>query len=141
EPHEDHSKDGFVVEELSENLRAKIYSMFCKLGFDGFEEEITVEEQIKLALIAKYLDFKIGEVWEEISDELDYEGIRPISPDLDCINTAKQVIVEKAQAIQQKQADLIKRKNEAERLQEDMFLSTYIKQRGISRKPSSSPAQ
>ncbi|KAI9346986.1 armadillo-type protein [Obelidium mucronatum] len=133
--HEDPSKkyeDGYVVEELSENLRSKIYSMFCKLGFDGFSEVITVEEQIKLALIAKYLDFKIGEVWEEISEELDNEGIRPISPDLDCINTAKQVIVEKAQAIQGKQADFIKRKNESERLEEDLFYNTYIKQRGIT---------
>ncbi|KAJ3070178.1 hypothetical protein HDU98_006795 [Podochytrium sp. JEL0797] len=143
--HEEHSRDGFVVAELAENLRqpaqAKIYSMFCKLGFDGFEESISVQEQIKLALIAKYLDFKIGEVWEEISDELDYMGIRPISPDLDCINTAKHVIVEKANAIQQKQDEIIKRKNEAERIQEDHFYNQYIKQRGISPGPLSAAAQ
>ncbi|KAJ3131086.1 hypothetical protein HK100_006830 [Physocladia obscura] len=130
--HDENSKDGFVVEELTENLRAKIYSMFCKLGFDRFGETITAQEQIKLALIAKYLDFKIGQVWQEISDELDSEGIRPISPDLHCINTAKQVIIEKARAIQLKQADIVGRKNDTERAEEDVFYATYIKQRATT---------
>ncbi|KAJ3346620.1 hypothetical protein HDU83_002823 [Entophlyctis luteolus] len=129
--HEGHSKDGFVIEELSENLRAKIYSMFCKLGFERFSEKITAAEQVKLTLIAKFLDFKIGQVWEEISDELDYEGIRPVSPDLDCILTAKQVIMEKARAIIQKQDDIIEKAAQNERIEEAAFYSTYAKQRGI----------
>ncbi|KAJ3211204.1 hypothetical protein HDU82_006437 [Entophlyctis luteolus] len=129
--HEGHSKDGFVIEELSENLRAKIYSMFCKLGFERFSEKITAAEQVKLTLIAKFLDFKIGQVWEEISDELDYEGIRPVSPDLDCILTAKQVIMEKARAIIQKQDDSIEKAAQNERIEEAAFYSTYAKQRGI----------
>ncbi|KAJ3409452.1 hypothetical protein CcCBS67573_g01272 [Chytriomyces confervae] len=129
--HNEPVKDGYVVEELSENLRAKIYSMFCKLGFDHFYSIISPEEQIKLTLIAKYLDFKIGQVWEEISQELEYEGIRPISPDLDCIKTATQVIVDKARAIKQKQNEIIQRKTECENHEEDEFYGTYIKQRGI----------
>ncbi|KAI8607701.1 armadillo-type protein [Chytriomyces sp. MP71] len=124
-------KDGYVVEEIAENLRAKIYAMFCKLGFESFYPIITAEEQIKLTLVAKYLDFKIGQVWEEISEELDHEGIRPISPDLDCINTAKQVIVEKARAIKNKQMDIVEKKSETERWEEGQFYNVYMKQRSI----------
>ncbi|KAI9333936.1 armadillo-type protein [Zopfochytrium polystomum] len=98
--------DSHVIDEISGNLRAKIYSTFCKLGFDHFKEELTLSERVKLALISKYLDFKIGEVWDEISDELDYEGVRPVSPDLDCILTAKLVVREKAKAVQLKQQEI-----------------------------------
>jgi hypothetical protein len=62
--------------------------------------------------VSKYLDFKVGEVWEEISDELDHEGIRPVSPDMECIHTAKHVIVEKSQAVRARQLELLRKKYE-----------------------------
>ena len=62
--------------------------------------------------IAKYLDFKIGEVWTEISDELEFEGIRVVSPDLDCLNTVKDVISMKAQDVKSRQLELCRKSQE-----------------------------
>ena len=55
--------------------------------------------------ITKYLDFKIGEVWVEISDELAFEGIRPISPDQECIETVKEIFLGKVEGVRQKQLE------------------------------------
>ncbi len=49
------------------------------------------------------MDFKIGEVWTEISKELYFENVRPVTPDLECIQQVQQEIemkVKTAQAIQ-----------------------------------------
>eukprot|EP00842_Homolaphlyctis_polyrhiza_P006983 jgi/Hompol1/874/HPOL_005283-RA len=71
--------------------------------------------------ISKYLDFKIGEVWIEIADELEFEGIRPVSPDLDCINTVKQVIVKKAEGVYNKQTELLRKSDEKQKKEEQQF--------------------
>ncbi|KAJ1552424.1 hypothetical protein HK096_000231, partial [Nowakowskiella sp. JEL0078] len=107
-----HSDDiGTAIPEISHNLRAKIYSMFTKLGFDC-DDCLSANEKVKLALISKYLDFKIGQVWEEISVELEHEGIRPITPDIECIETSKKVVRRKAEVILEKQKEVIRKKQE-----------------------------
>ncbi|XP_006636196.2 cilia- and flagella-associated protein 69 [Lepisosteus oculatus] len=69
-----------AVMEVSENMRAKIYSMFCKLGFEDLPG-LTTGDYVTLAIISRYLDFKVGEVWNEISRELEVERVRPVTPD------------------------------------------------------------
>ncbi|KAJ3108221.1 hypothetical protein HDU97_001755 [Phlyctochytrium planicorne] len=96
--------------------------MFCKLGFEQVAESLNPEESIKLQLVAKYLDFKIGEVWDEIASELYVEGIRPVTPDVECISTAKAVIIEKAQVVQTKQKDILQRKSKRENEEQKAFL-------------------
>ncbi|KAJ3312747.1 hypothetical protein HDV04_002711 [Boothiomyces sp. JEL0838] len=100
---------GRAVLEIQENLRAKIYSIFCKLGFEHFSNTLNVKEKTKLAMISKYLDFKIGEVWNEIGEELKYENIRPISPDLCCIRAIEQTVKAKTMAVIEKQNEIIKK--------------------------------
>ncbi|KAJ3274779.1 hypothetical protein HDV01_001982 [Terramyces sp. JEL0728] len=96
---------GRAILEIQENLRvlisndqAKIYSIFCKIGFHHFPNTLSVTEKTKLAMISKYLDFKTGEVWYEIGEELKYENIRPISPDLCCIRAIEQTVKAKTMA-------------------------------------------
>ena len=49
----------------------------------GFEDHPTLStpDQVTLCIIEKYLDFKQGEVWKEITSELEQEGVRPVTPD------------------------------------------------------------
>ncbi|KAI8811199.1 armadillo-type protein [Cladochytrium replicatum] len=114
------------IAELSSNIRAKIYCIFCKLGFETVAERLSADECVKLTLISKYLDFKIGEVWEEISQELEREGIRPVPPDFYCLTTAKSVTKDKSQAVRNKQEELIREKieHEHELLQREFRLIT-----------------
>ncbi|KAJ3039751.1 hypothetical protein HDV00_011878 [Rhizophlyctis rosea] len=122
-----------TIAEISENLRAKIYSMFCKLGFDEYQQILPLHKRIKLTLIAKYLDFKIGEVWDEISAELEYEGIRPVTPDLECVKTAKEVTVDKAKVVLEQQLELICNQRQHDREKELEFYD-HFKQRESMKK-------
>ncbi|NXO98031.1 CFA69 protein, partial [Certhia brachydactyla] len=69
----------FAIMEISESIRAKIYSLFCKLGFENLPG-LSAEDLVTLAIIQHYIDFKIGEVWSEISAELK-EEFRPVTSD------------------------------------------------------------
>ncbi|KAI8849132.1 hypothetical protein BC829DRAFT_199904 [Chytridium lagenaria] len=95
--------------------------MFCKLEFTDLENLLSPEENVKLHLISKYLDFKIGEVWDEIDHELYIEGIRPVTPDIECIFTAKSVTTEKSQIVQNKQKEILKKKAEDENNDQQAF--------------------
>ena len=46
------------IVEISENTRAKIYGMFCKLGFSDLSG-INNQDQLTLCIIENYLDFKV----------------------------------------------------------------------------------
>ncbi|KAJ3292855.1 hypothetical protein HK104_004956 [Borealophlyctis nickersoniae] len=134
-------EDSPAIGETSENLRAKIYSLFCKLGFDEFHQSLSVQHRVKLTLISKYLDFKLGEVWEEISDELDYDGIRPVSPDLECVMAAKGVVVEKAERVVAKQQDIVRRQQERNREEEVQFYEIFKQRESMKRRAEGSSNQ
>ena len=53
----------------------------CELP--GFENPkgLSTEERVTLVIIRRFLDFKEGEVWAEVSSELAQENLRPITPD------------------------------------------------------------
>ncbi|NWX37642.1 CFA69 protein, partial [Notiomystis cincta] len=69
----------FAIMEVSENTRAKIYALFCKLGFEKLPD-LSTKDCVTLAIIQRYIDFKIGEVWGEISAEIK-EEFRPVTSD------------------------------------------------------------
>ncbi|XP_064560335.1 cilia- and flagella-associated protein 69 isoform X1 [Zonotrichia leucophrys gambelii] len=69
----------FSVMEISESIRAKIYSLFWKLGFENLPG-LSAKDVVTLAIIQHYIDFKVGEVWSEISAEIK-EEFRPVTSD------------------------------------------------------------
>ncbi|NXR53480.1 CFA69 protein, partial [Hippolais icterina] len=69
----------FAIMEISESIRAKVYSLFCKLGFENLPG-LSAKDFVTLAIIQRYIDFKVGEVWSEICAELK-EEFRPVTPD------------------------------------------------------------
>ncbi|XP_068012917.1 cilia- and flagella-associated protein 69 isoform X1 [Melanerpes formicivorus] len=62
----------FAIMEMSENTRAKLYCLFCKLGFEDLPV-LPAEDSVTLAIIQHYLDFKVAEVWSELCEELKEE--------------------------------------------------------------------
>ncbi|KAI1242699.1 Cilia- and flagella-associated protein 69, partial [Lamprotornis superbus] len=69
----------FAIMEVSESIRAKIYSLFCKLGFENLPG-LSAKDFVTLAIIQRYIDFKVGEVWSEICAEIK-EEFRPVTSD------------------------------------------------------------
>uniref|UniRef100_A0A3P9H2H2 Cilia- and flagella-associated protein 69 ARM repeats domain-containing protein n=1 Tax=Oryzias latipes TaxID=8090 RepID=A0A3P9H2H2_ORYLA len=74
------NKASLAVMEVSENLRAKIYFIFYYLGFQELPG-LSTEDYVTLSIVKRYLDFKVGEVWEETSREVRRENVWLFSDD------------------------------------------------------------
>ncbi|NXV09090.1 CFA69 protein, partial [Cettia cetti] len=55
----------FAIMEISESIRAKIYSLFCKLGFENLPG-LSAKDFVTLAIIQRYIDFKVSIVQANI---------------------------------------------------------------------------
>ncbi|XP_072364716.1 cilia- and flagella-associated protein 69-like isoform X1 [Scyliorhinus torazame] len=80
------SRPSPAVIDLFENSRVKIYSIFCKLGFEHLPG-LSARDYATLAIVHRYLDFKVGGIWYEIDKELKREAVHPINLDLDSMHT------------------------------------------------------
>ncbi|XP_060638273.2 cilia- and flagella-associated protein 69 isoform X1 [Anolis sagrei] len=78
-----------AIMDVAENMRAKIYCIICKLGFENLPG-LTTKDFVTLAIIRRYFDFKVGEVWSEICAELKKENFKPVTPDPEVL----QVVIE-----------------------------------------------
>jgi hypothetical protein len=74
------------VLDLIDNMRSKIYGFFCKLGFSELAG-LYEGDFVTLCIIENFLDFKLGEIWQEIMTELDMEGVRLLPPDSEATDT------------------------------------------------------
>ncbi|CAG5115816.1 unnamed protein product [Candidula unifasciata] len=109
-----------AIADVGENNRAKIYSLFSKIGFTDLPG-LTVTDHVSLAIIEKYLDFKLGEVWSEIIEELNAEQVKPISADLEAIEAISKAMLERAQIVKATQLELLESESNQEMLNEQEF--------------------
>uniref|UniRef100_A0A8D0H5C5 Cilia and flagella associated protein 69 n=1 Tax=Sphenodon punctatus TaxID=8508 RepID=A0A8D0H5C5_SPHPU len=103
----------FDIMEVSENTRAKIYSILFRLGFENLPG-LSAKDFVTLAIIRRYLDFKVGEVWSEVCAELKEENFRPVTPDQEAL----KVITETAENVGKMVATLQTEMLESQRFQE-----------------------
>ncbi len=68
------------VLDLIDNMRSKIYGFFCRIGFSNLPG-LQDEDFVTLCIIENFLDFKLGEIWQEIVSELHMEGTKLIASD------------------------------------------------------------
>ena len=50
-----------AILDVTENMRAKIYALCTKLGFQCPSNSLTTEDKITMCIIQSYLDFKVSE--------------------------------------------------------------------------------
>ena len=101
-----------ALADISENVRAKIYCLMTRIGFNELPG-IATEDYVTLALIEKYYDLKvrvrnrsyrfhqnffiqISEVWDEVISELAIEKVELIDADKEAAETIKQAQLERA---------------------------------------------
>ncbi|XP_070995542.1 cilia- and flagella-associated protein 69-like isoform X2 [Oncorhynchus clarkii lewisi] len=106
-----------AVMDVSENLRSKIYSVFCKLGFEALPG-LSTEDYITLSIVTRYLDFKVGEVWEEISKELSLEGVRPVTPDEEALDTIAKMTEDTARRVITQQSSMLEQRDKEDVIEE-----------------------
>lgn len=109
-----------AIVDVSENMRAKIYSLFCTVGFTDLPG-LTVEDHVTLTMIEKYLDFKMGEVWMETIKELEVENVRPVTPDLEAMEAISRAVEERAQIVAATQQELLEAQHNQDILDEQEF--------------------
>ncbi|CAJ1082976.1 cilia- and flagella-associated protein 69-like isoform X2 [Xyrichtys novacula] len=114
-----------AVLELSESLRSKIYSIFCKLGFQDLPG-LSTQHYITLSIVRRYLDFKVGEICDEISRELSLDGVRPVTPDEEALSRICKISVDTARRVKAEQKNILEQQ-EKEEISEEELMYTEIK--------------
>jgi len=89
------SEPSRAVLDLIDNMRSKIYGFFCKLGFSELPG-LAEEDFVTICIIENFLDFKLGEIWQEIMTELEIEGVKLISSDDEATDTILRATEERA---------------------------------------------
>jgi len=109
-----------AIADVGENMRAKVYSLFCKMGFTDLPG-LTVEDHVTLTIIEKYLDFKMGEVWSETVAELEAENVRPVTPDQEAVEAVTRAVEERAAIVATTQTELLHAQKNQDILDEQEF--------------------
>ncbi|XP_074543190.1 cilia- and flagella-associated protein 69 [Halichoeres trimaculatus] len=125
-----------AVLELSEGLRSKIYSIFSKLGFQDLPG-LSTQHYVTLSIVRRYLDFKVGEVWDEISRELSVDGVRPVTPDEEALDTICKISGDTARRVIVEQSSILEKREKEELSEEDLMYSemkSHMKQRELTAK-------
>ncbi|CAF3323798.1 unnamed protein product [Rotaria socialis] len=114
------------VLDLIDNMRSKIYGFFCKLGFSelpGLHEE----DSVTLCIIENFLDFKMGEIWQEIVTELDIEGVKLVAPDGEAVDTILRATEERGLAVAATQNYILEQYNKQDLQFEKAFYDDLIR--------------
>lgn len=109
-----------AIVDVSENMRAKLYALFCKIGFIDLPG-LTTEDHVTLTIIEHYLDFKLGEVWTEVITELQSEGLRPITPDGEALEAISRTVQDRATHVVEVQKELLQAQNQQHLMEEQEF--------------------
>ncbi|XP_058610021.1 cilia- and flagella-associated protein 69-like isoform X2 [Onychostoma macrolepis] len=110
-----------AVRDVSENLRANIYCIFCKLGFEGLSG-LSAEDHVTLSIIHRYLDFKVCEVVQEVWSE----AAPAVPSDEAALKSVLQVSEAAAESVRSLQQSILGRRQQEE-LQEERRLYSEIR--------------
>ncbi|KAK2830703.1 hypothetical protein Q5P01_018634 [Channa striata] len=125
-----------AILEMSENLRAKIYSIFSKLGFKDLPG-LSTKDYVTLSIIRRYLDFKVGEVWDEISRELSLDGVTPIKSDEQGMSTICKIAEDTARKVIAEQKNILEQQEKEDIKEEELMytkMKSHWKQRELTAK-------
>ncbi|KAM6104054.1 cilia- and flagella-associated protein 69 isoform 2-T2 [Theristicus caerulescens] len=113
----------FAIMEISENIRAKLYSLLCKLGFENLPG-LSAKDFVTLAIIRHYIDFKVGEVWSELCAELK-EEFRPVASDEEALKVISEISEDTGRMIAALQTEVLESQHHQE-IQEEEKAYTKI---------------
>ncbi|XP_040402243.1 cilia- and flagella-associated protein 69 isoform X2 [Cygnus olor] len=112
----------FAIVEISENIRAKLYLLLCKLGFEDLPG-LSAKDFVTLAIIRWYVDFKVGEVWSEVCTELK-EEFRPVASDEEALKVISEVSENIGRSVAALQTEVLESQHRQEIREEE---KTYAK--------------
>ncbi|KAJ1517211.1 hypothetical protein HMI55_000361, partial [Coelomomyces lativittatus] len=117
-----------AIEELNLNFCCKLFGILKKIGFDISSFLLSLEDRCLLLEIERYMDMKIGLVWEEIQYELIREGVRPTIQDDEVIKVAYNTLRFKQDLIKQLQYQIQLKESQDLQQIEQQFYKTYLEE-------------
>uniref|UniRef100_A0A672K662 Cilia- and flagella-associated protein 69 ARM repeats domain-containing protein n=1 Tax=Sinocyclocheilus grahami TaxID=75366 RepID=A0A672K662_SINGR len=114
-----------AVRDVSENLRANIYCIFCKLGFERLSG-LSAEDHVTLSIIHRYLDFKVSVCLCEVVQELWSEAAAVVPSDEAALKSVLQVSEAMAESVRSLQQSILGERQQQE-LQKEQRLYSEVK--------------
>ncbi|XP_054846925.1 cilia- and flagella-associated protein 69 [Eublepharis macularius] len=106
-----------AIMDVAENMRAKIYCIICKLGFENLPG-LSAKDFVTLAIIRRYLDFKVGEIWSEVCAELKEEKFRPVTADQEAMQVITETFENVGKMVVSLQTEMLESQHYQERQEE-----------------------
>ncbi|KAI9218315.1 hypothetical protein BC828DRAFT_388995 [Blastocladiella britannica] len=125
-----------AIEEMGNNFCCKIYGILSHIGFHTMYEGLNEDDRRLLYGIERYLDFKIGVIWDEIAFELQSEGIRPVSPDQQVLDAVRAAVEAKTAQVQRLQRDSTREFTERKSAKEGEFFSIFMHSHHLIKEPA-----
>lgn len=112
----------YSISQIGLDLKPKIYGILSKIGFTELPGLVPTD-YIWLASIERYFDFKISEVWKEITEELRQEALSPIGQDKQALEAISRISRDRAEATLTYQKSLHEAFEQQERADEHIVYS------------------
>ncbi|EPZ34224.1 hypothetical protein ROZALSC1DRAFT_30912 [Rozella allomycis CSF55] len=113
----DFEKDSKVIDELLDDLR---------IGPLKLMELADAHQKAVLYNISHFFDLKLGEAWLECERELALDGVRPVSPDLKCLDQAKAMINREAAELVEEIESININEQNRNKMEEGSFYATVL---------------
>ncbi|XP_071591295.1 cilia- and flagella-associated protein 69 isoform X3 [Heliangelus exortis] len=120
------NRPSFAIVEISENIRAKLYSLLHKLGFRNLPG-LSAKDFVTLAIIQHYIDFKVGEVWSELCAEIK-EEFRPVPSNEKALETIAEISEDTGRMVAALQTEVLESQHYQEIQEEE---KAYMKIKAI----------
>ncbi|XP_018419895.1 PREDICTED: cilia- and flagella-associated protein 69 [Nanorana parkeri] len=114
-----------AIMEVAENIRAKIYSVFSRLGFENLPG-LSALDYVTLSVISRYLDFKHVQQLVSIIAELTAENIQPVTSDYEALEVIEKSAENISKLVASHQTEMIENHKQME-LQEEQQKYADIK--------------
>ncbi|GMH36299.1 hypothetical protein BSKO_04167 [Bryopsis sp. KO-2023] len=128
--HEDRRKEVDLLQSMMDpdKMMTKLYGIIKLMGFETFHY-LNARDKATMALIEKYLKFRQGEVWQDISGSFEEAGMKPTAPDRERLLSGIESAEHIAQEVQTSQKDLILHHQEKLHVEESLFYTNMLLQK------------
>merc|ERR1719261_594009 len=62
-------------------MRVKIYAVLACVGFDKISGDLEIEDSVSFTVVEQYADFRFGQRWLDLKEDVAASGTVPISAD------------------------------------------------------------
>ena len=113
----------------AQDMRCKIFAVLQSVGFEAVADDLAMEERMTFATACNYPEFRRGQEWLGVKEELRSDGCNPIAADALLIESKLEQSFDLASATKCQQQLLLGEATQQGRDSEKTFFSSILQQR------------